>query len=55
MEATVKPTGKAYRGGGGVGNGDHCATEGHGRMIVLSSGRDWCPSQTHDNERIIRG
>lgn len=31
-----------------AGNGDECPVPGHGRMYVLSSGRQWCPNQSHD-------
>lgn len=49
----IKPTGKVYRGGpSNLGNGAMCPTEGHGRMYALPSGRDWCPDQSHDNERM---
>lgn len=49
MARTMKPTGKAYSGGmSHLGNGDFCPVEGHGKMYVLSSGRQWCPDQSHD-------
>ena len=50
----AKPTGKVYRNDGHqVGNGDPCPTEGHGKMYVLSSGRQWCPDQSHDKEKMV--
>jgi hypothetical protein len=50
----IKPTGKVFRGVSDLGDGDRCPVEGHGKMFVLSGGTQWCPNQTHDNERIIR-
>jgi hypothetical protein len=56
----IKPTGKVYKGGPShIGNGAQCPAVdengeslGHGKMYALSSGRDWCPNQMHDVERI---
>lgn len=45
----IRPTGTVYRGHGGTsGNGDPCIRPGHGKMQVLSSGRQWCSNQSHD-------
>lgn len=53
LQQVMKPTGKVYKGGvSSVGNGDRCVIEGHGNKIVLSGGSQWCPNQSHDNERI---
>lgn len=36
-----------------VGNGDQCPTNAdHGRMVVLRDGKQWCPNQEHDAERV---
>jgi hypothetical protein len=50
----IRPTGKVFHGVSTIGNGDHCPMEGHGKMIVLSNGRQWCPNQSHDKERVVK-
>ena len=35
-----------------AGNGRDCITHPeHGQSIVLPSGREWCPAQSHDGKR----
>ena len=58
MAAVAKPQGKTFRRDANykdTGDGDHCPTVdldgrslGHGKMYVLSGGKQWCPHQTHD-------
>lgn len=32
-----------------IGDGDYCPHNGdHGRMLITSSKRQWCPHQSHD-------
>jgi hypothetical protein len=52
LAKTMKPTGRTFTGKSDSGNGDPCPTEGHGRMWVLASGRQWCPDQSHDKEKV---
>lgn len=48
MAQVMKPTGKTYRGGdSGVGDGDRCHIDGHGKMYVYGASQ-WCPHQSHD-------
>lgn len=35
-----------------MGDGNWCPTEGHGRMIRISGGRQWCPHQDHDKSGV---
>lgn len=54
--AKIKPTGTRFTGVSRNGNGAPCpdpACEG-ARMYQLTSGKDWCPNQRHDNERMTR-
>jgi hypothetical protein len=52
--AAVKPSGRRFTGVSRNGNGDPCPDpECRGAaMYVLNSGRQWCPDQRHDEERI---
>jgi hypothetical protein len=50
----VKPSGRVYRGTSDLGNGDPCP-DGHGKTYALPSGRNWCPDQVHDKERVKNG
>lgn len=53
----IKPTGKVFRGVSDIGDGDMCPVPGHGRKLRLNSPGhpQWCPNQSHDNERMVRG
>lgn len=51
LASVSKPTGKAFvkrPGDHGMGDGDLCPVIGHGKMYVLSSGKQWCAHQLHD-------
>lgn len=54
LARTLKPRGQTYRSDGhDLGNGDRCPIDGHGKMYASTeTGRQWCPHQSHDNERI---
>lgn len=49
--SVTAPSGRVYRkpsGDQGMGDGDLCPTPGHGKMYVMSSGRQHCVHQAHD-------
>lgn len=52
FQSVSAPAGRTYRrqsGDHGMGDGDLCPVEGHGKMYVLSSsGKQWCAHQLHD-------
>jgi hypothetical protein len=56
----MQPSGKTFRRTSDyhdLGDGDQCkdadgALTGHGRMYHTSGGKQYCPHQSHDSERI---
>lgn len=60
LARVAKPTGKVFRRTSeyhDLGDGDQCRNAegeltGHGRMYHTSSGKQYCPHQSHDAERL---
>lgn len=54
LARVAKPSGKLFRRDANytdMGDGETCPIDNHGRMYLMSSGRMYCPHQSHDRER----